>query len=235
MDEARVALRRAEDLKLADEIADRRRQIAGLEERFATLQAEAKKVYEKEKIDISTQAARVRHVVQSCFAGRRIVVFSGGAAKGEDAVFDDARAILAGGGNGSIIGRNSFQRPREDALAMLDSRQAAALARRIQRGRGQRALAAFSPAPLHALLRERRARLDGVARQLEALSYNAILARGFALVRDAEGGPLTRAADVAPGTRLSISFADGQVAATADDGGAKKRGKPAARTQGSLL
>jgi exodeoxyribonuclease VII large subunit len=124
---------------------------------------------------------------------------------------------------------------RRHALAMLDSRQTAALARRIQRGRGQRALAAFSPAPLHALLRERRARLDGLARQLEALSYNAILARGFALVRDADGGPLTRAADVAPGTRLSISFADGQIAATADDGGGKKRGKPAARTQGSLL
>ena len=124
---------------------------------------------------------------------------------------------------------------RRHALAMLDSRQTAALARRIQRGRGQRALAAFSPAPLHALLRERRARLDGLARQLEALSYNAILARGFALVRDADGGPLTRAADVAPGTRLSISFADGQVAATAEDGGAKKRGKPAAQKQGSLL
>jgi class I fructose-bisphosphate aldolase len=83
-------------------------------------QAEAKKVYQKEGIDIATQAARVRHVVQSCFAGRRIVVFSGGAAKGEDAVYDDARAIRDGGGNGSIIGRNSFQRPREEALAMLD-------------------------------------------------------------------------------------------------------------------
>ncbi len=82
-------------------------------------QAEAKKVYEKEKIDVSTQAARVRHVVDACFAGRRIVVFSGGAAKGEDAVYDDARAIRDGGGNGSIIGRNSFQRPREEALAML--------------------------------------------------------------------------------------------------------------------
>ena len=82
-------------------------------------QAEAKKVYEKQGIDISTQAARVSHIVQSCFAGRRIVVFSGGAAKGADSVFDDARAIRDGGGNGSIIGRNSFQRPREDALAML--------------------------------------------------------------------------------------------------------------------
>jgi class I fructose-bisphosphate aldolase len=82
-------------------------------------QAEAKKVYEKEKIDIASQAARVRHVVDACFAGRRIVVFSGGAAKGADSVYDDARAIRDGGGNGSIIGRNSFQRPRDEALTML--------------------------------------------------------------------------------------------------------------------
>jgi class I fructose-bisphosphate aldolase len=82
-------------------------------------QDEARKVYQKHGIDGSTMAARVRHIVESCFAGRRLVVFSGGAAKGADAVFDDARAIRDGGGNGSIIGRNSFQRPREEALAML--------------------------------------------------------------------------------------------------------------------
>ncbi len=81
---------------------------------------EAKKVYEKQGIDIATQAARVRHCVQSAFNGRRIMVFSGGAAKSADDVYDDARAIRDGGGNGSIIGRNSFQRSREDALAMLD-------------------------------------------------------------------------------------------------------------------
>lgn len=81
--------------------------------------AEAKKVYEAQKIDVSTQAARVRHCMESSFNGRRIVVFSGGAKKGEDSVYDDARAIRDGGGNGSIIGRNSFQRSREDALAML--------------------------------------------------------------------------------------------------------------------
>lgn len=80
---------------------------------------EAKKVYEAQKIDISTQAKRVEHCMQSAFAGRRVVVFSGGAAKGADAVYDDARAIRDGGGNGSIIGRNSFQRSREDALDML--------------------------------------------------------------------------------------------------------------------
>jgi class I fructose-bisphosphate aldolase len=83
------------------------------------MQGEAKKVYEKHGIDIASQAARVRHCMQAAFNGRRIVVFSGGAAKGEDAVYDDARAIRDGGGHGSIIGRNSFQRPREEALALL--------------------------------------------------------------------------------------------------------------------
>lgn len=83
-------------------------------------QAEAKKVYEQQKIYVSTLAKRVEHIVQTLFNGRRIVVFSGGASKGTDAVYDDARAIRDGGGNGSIIGRNTFQRSREDALAMLD-------------------------------------------------------------------------------------------------------------------
>lgn len=81
-------------------------------------QKDAQKAYEG--FDASTQAKRVAHVVKSCFNGRRIVVFSGGAAKGADAVYQDARDIRDGGGNGSIIGRNTFQRPREEALAMLD-------------------------------------------------------------------------------------------------------------------
>lgn len=80
---------------------------------------EAKKVYEAENIDISTQAKRVEHCMDASLGGRRIVVFSGGAKKGADSVYDDARAIRDGGGNGSIIGRNSFQRQRADALDML--------------------------------------------------------------------------------------------------------------------
>jgi len=83
-------------------------------------QDEARKVYEKYNIPRETLADRVKHVTQACFNGRRIVVFSGGATKGEDAVYEDARAIRDGGGNGSIIGRNAFQRSREDALALLD-------------------------------------------------------------------------------------------------------------------
>ncbi|WP_207476750.1 class I fructose-bisphosphate aldolase [Arenibaculum pallidiluteum] len=82
--------------------------------------AEAKKVYQSQNIPIGTLTDRVKHVMQSSFNGRRIVVFSGGAMKGEDSVFEDARAIRDGGGNGSIIGRNAFQRPREDALVLLD-------------------------------------------------------------------------------------------------------------------
>lgn len=84
-------------------------------------QAEAKKVYEKQGVAIGTLAERVRHCMQAAFNGRRIMVFSGGAAKGENSVYDDARAIRDGGGNGSIIGRNTFQRSREDALAMLNT------------------------------------------------------------------------------------------------------------------
>jgi class I fructose-bisphosphate aldolase len=82
-------------------------------------QSAAKKVYESEKIKIDTLADRVRHVVQSAFGGRRIVIFSGGEAKGNDAIFDEVRGIRDGGGFGSIIGRNSFQRPKKDALAFL--------------------------------------------------------------------------------------------------------------------
>jgi class I fructose-bisphosphate aldolase len=82
-------------------------------------QSEAKKVYEKHNIPVQTLADRVRHVVQSAFGGRRIVIFSGGPAKDEAAILEEIRAIRDGGGFGSIIGRNAFQRPRAEALAML--------------------------------------------------------------------------------------------------------------------
>lgn len=84
-------------------------------------QEAAKKVYEKEKIPIGTLAERVRHVTQCAFAGKRIVIFSGGAKKENDAeVFEECKAIRDGGGFGSIIGRNTFQRKRNDALKFLD-------------------------------------------------------------------------------------------------------------------
>lgn len=82
-------------------------------------QAAAKKVYESVKIPITTLAERVRHVVQSSFDGRRIVIFSGGAKSEDKNVFEEARAIRDGGGFGSIIGRNSFQRPKAEAMKFL--------------------------------------------------------------------------------------------------------------------
>ena len=82
-------------------------------------QAAARKVYEQEAIPVGTLAERVRHVVQSSFNGRRIVIFSGGAANRDEAVFEEVRAIRDGGGFGSIIGRNSFQRRKPEALTFL--------------------------------------------------------------------------------------------------------------------
>jgi len=80
----------------------------------------ARKVFQERAIPIATAAERVRHIVDCAFAGRRIVIFSGGAAvSDENALLDEIRAIHAGGGFGSIIGRNSFQRPRDVAVRML--------------------------------------------------------------------------------------------------------------------
>jgi len=79
----------------------------------------ARKVYEKEKVPAATLAERVRHIVQCAFAGRRIVIFSGGAMVSDDAVFQEVTAIRDGGGFGSIIGRNSFQRKHDKALEFL--------------------------------------------------------------------------------------------------------------------
>ncbi|HEU4382787.1 MAG TPA: class I fructose-bisphosphate aldolase [Anaeromyxobacteraceae bacterium] len=83
-------------------------------------QAEAKKVFEKYAIPVKTLADRVRHVVQSAFAGKRIVIFSGGEAKGTDEILAEVRGIKEGGGFGSIMGRNAFQRPKAEALKLLD-------------------------------------------------------------------------------------------------------------------
>ncbi len=80
----------------------------------------ARKVFEAENIPIGTMADRVRHVMQAAFNGKRIVIFSGGAKVGESSIFDAAQAIKDGGGFGSIIGRNVFQRPKKEALELLD-------------------------------------------------------------------------------------------------------------------
>ncbi len=82
-------------------------------------QEEARKVYEAQKIPIGTLAERIKHVVQCCFNGRRIVIFSGGAFEGDAKLLEEVQGVQDGGGYGSIIGRNSFQRPEAESLKLL--------------------------------------------------------------------------------------------------------------------
>ena len=82
---------------------------------------EAIKVYEKVKIPVATMEERIRHIMKTTFNNRRIVVFSGGNAKGENEIYNEIREIYKGGANGSIIGRNTFQRPRAEALKILEN------------------------------------------------------------------------------------------------------------------
>ncbi len=129
--------------------------------------------------------------------------------------------------------------PREGILARRASVQALALRLSAAWGRGRDAraaapaLARLSPAPVLALARQKRAVLEGLSARLESVSYQSVLARGFALVRDADGHAVTAAARVVPGAALRLTFADGEVRATAD--GAPARRKGPAPEQGSLL
>lgn len=79
----------------------------------------ARKVYESESIPVAQLSERIRHVVDSCFNGKRIVIFSGGEAKGTQEVLAEIGQIAQGGGFGSIMGRNAFQRPKKEAIELL--------------------------------------------------------------------------------------------------------------------
>lgn len=88
-------------------------------------QEAARKVYEKQGIKVGTLAERISHVVNCCFGGRRIVIFSGGEAKGDADVLDEVKQLAAGGAFGSIMGRNAFQRPRAEGVKLLKQVMAA--------------------------------------------------------------------------------------------------------------
>ncbi len=79
----------------------------------------ARKVYEAQGIKVSSLADRTKHVVQSSFAGRRIVIFSGGEAKSTDEIMGEVTQLAQGGAFGSIMGRNAFQRPKAEAIQLL--------------------------------------------------------------------------------------------------------------------
>jgi exodeoxyribonuclease VII large subunit len=114
---------------------------------------------------------------------------------------------------------------RRSALVLADQRVMAGLRHVVggMRGRASHVLGRVTPAPVQARLREARARLEGCGARLESVSPLAVLQRGYALVTDPSGHPLTSAASVKPGGRLHVRFADGQVKATADGGKAPAR------------
>lgn len=82
-------------------------------------QAAAAKVYQEQGIKVATMADRTRHIVQSCFAGKRIVIFSGGEAKSTEDLLKEVSELAQGGAFGSIMGRNAFQRPKKEAIQLL--------------------------------------------------------------------------------------------------------------------
>lgn len=75
---------------------------------------------ENHHIPIQTLKERIRYVVRSCFNGRRIVIFSGGDVKTENDLLTEIHAIHHGGGCGSIVGRNLFQRSRQESLSLIE-------------------------------------------------------------------------------------------------------------------
>jgi exodeoxyribonuclease VII large subunit len=103
-----------------------------------------------------------------------------------------------------------------------------------------RAADGLRPEILRRRVEQWRERLSALARLLDGLDYQAVLRRGFVLVRDGAGAPVTAAAGVSPGASLDLQFADGHVGVTAKGhqppAPAGKPAKvPAGGTQGTLL
>jgi exodeoxyribonuclease VII large subunit len=120
------------------------------------------------------------------------------------------------------LGALRIPHPREGILARraaveaLGLRLGSAWARRRDGLAGAPGLSRLSAAPVLAMLRQRRTQLEGLAARLESASHTSVLARGFALVRDAKGAPVVAAGAIAPGQPLRLTFADGEVGVSAD-------------------
>ena len=73
----------------------------------------------KHNVKLENLSDRISHCIQSSFNGKRIVIFSGGAAKEKKEILSEIREIVKGGGFGSIVGRNSFQRPFSEGVSLM--------------------------------------------------------------------------------------------------------------------
>lgn len=117
-----------------------------------------------------------------------------------------------------VLALPGFVGTRRSDLDLMEHRLGGGLRQAVGavHARANRLLGRMSSTPVRARLREETARLDGLGGRLEAVSPLAVLGRGYALVSDGAGHPLTSAASVKPGSRLSLRFADGEVKATAE-------------------
>lgn len=79
---------------------------------------DSKESYKNVKSEKAEQ--RVEHIMEASFNSRRAVIFSGGATKTDSKVLDDVLAVKTGGGTGSIIGRNIFQREKNEAIRLIE-------------------------------------------------------------------------------------------------------------------
>jgi exodeoxyribonuclease VII large subunit len=135
-----------------------------------------------------------------------------------------ARQRLTVSGERIKLSARSLLRNRRDRYAGLEvrfkaSKLANAQAQRnaIARSRERtERLTERAQRALMTLMQRLDARVAHSGQLLSALSYRGVLARGFALVRDEHGHAVHAAASVGPNAHLSIEFADGRVAATAD-------------------
>jgi exodeoxyribonuclease VII large subunit len=175
---------------------------------------------------LDDRAARLGLALPNLLAGRAAALHRAIAAMPDlPGMLARARQGVAERGTRLRLALPGLLAQRRAALLLGGSTLRAALRHAVA---GRSALAArvlprLSDAPVRARLREARARLDGAAAGLEALSYARVLERGFALVTDAAGAPVTTAAAIAPGARLRLKLADGEVRVTADGGRAATR------------
>jgi len=151
---------------------------------------------------------------------RAALAFLGGRLPDLPAMILAARDRVRDRGDRLILALPGLVAVRRHALGLAEQRLLSGLRQAVGsvHQRAGRVLVRLSDGPLRASLREARARLEGTAARLESVSPLAVLARGYALVTDPAGAPITQAAGVKPGTRMRLRFADGEVKATADGG-----------------
>lgn len=133
--------------------------------------------------------------------------------------------------------RRNLQEHRGAFLETSTLLRASSIARKIEAGRDRtNNLAHRLNRSFRAHLTEWRNLTSGLARVLESVSHKAVLERGFVLVRGGDGDIRRRAQQIVAGERLTLTFADGPAAATADGGSGPAKTKPRVRAgQGTLF